>query len=214
MIDLSRIDAQLLQLNLEDVSITALLRLILEEISPWLQERRQTVEIEGLADLPRIEGDGQRLHQAFLNVISNSIKFTPDGGEIAISCRLLEGQGAGATDYVEVVIKDNGIGIDREDQEHIFERFYRVGDARHHSTGQYKFRGAGPGLGLPITRGIVEAHGGRVWAESEGHDEETCPGTELHVVLPVVQVSLHNAEAETMKQLLDVGSMPLWEEFQ
>jgi signal transduction histidine kinase len=86
---------------------------------------------------------------------------------------------------VEIVVSDTGIGIAPEELERIFEKFYRVGDVLLHSTGRTKFKGAGPGLGLTIARGIVEAHGGRIWAESPGYDEETCPGGEFHIVLPV-----------------------------
>jgi len=66
----------------------------------------------------------------------------------------------------------------------VFEKFYRVGDADLHSTGTTKFKGAGPGLGLPIAKGVIEGHGGRIWVESPGHSDETCPGSRFHVLLP------------------------------
>jgi signal transduction histidine kinase len=95
----------------------------------------------------------------------------------------------GATDpreqAVEIVVADTGIGIAPDDLGRIFNRFYRAGDVMSHSTGKTKFKGAGPGLGLTIARGIVEAHGGRIWAESLGYDEQTRPGSQFHVVLPV-----------------------------
>jgi signal transduction histidine kinase len=86
--------------------------------------------------------------------------------------------------FVEVVISDTGVGIDKADHDLIFEKFYRVGSPSLHSTGTTKFLGAGPGLGLPIARGVIEAHGGRVWVESEGRDEKRCPGSQFHVILP------------------------------
>ena len=67
----------------------------------------------------------------------------------------------------------------------IFEKFFRVGSVALHSTGATKFKGAGPGLGLPIARGIIEGHGGRIWVESDGYDEEKYPGTTFHIVLPI-----------------------------
>jgi hypothetical protein len=67
----------------------------------------------------------------------------------------------------------------------IFEKFYRVGSADLHSTGTTKFKGAGPGLGLPIAKGVIEGHKGRIWVESQGHDEETCPGSRFHILLPL-----------------------------
>ena len=87
--------------------------------------------------------------------------------------------------FVEIIIADTGIGIAQDELERIFDKFYRVGNVLLHSTGDTKFKGAGPGLGLTIARGIVEAHGGRIWAESPGHNEETCPGARFHILLPV-----------------------------
>ncbi len=87
--------------------------------------------------------------------------------------------------WVEVIVADSGIGIDGEELERIFKKFHRVGSVLLHSTGDTKFKGAGPGLGLTIARGIVEAHGGRLWAESPGYDEKTCPGAKFHVILPI-----------------------------
>jgi signal transduction histidine kinase len=126
----------------------------------------------------------QRLVQAFRNIITNAIKFTPDGGRIDITASLQPGQN-GADDHILVMISDTGVGINEEDLELIFEKFYRAYDPSLHSTGAYKFMGAGPGLGLTIARGVIESHGGRVWAESSGHNMETCPGSTFYVLLPV-----------------------------
>ena len=74
--------------------------------------------------------------------------------------------------FIEVVIRDTGIGIDPEDQSIIFEKFTRLGNISLHSSGKTKFKGGGPGLGLHIARGIIEAHGGAIWVESPGYDED------------------------------------------
>jgi signal transduction histidine kinase len=95
----------------------------------------------------------------------------------------------GSEGVVEIVVRDAGIGIDAADQELVFEKFYRVGSADLHSTGSVKFKGAGPGLGLAIAKGVIEAHGGRIWVESKGHDEEGCPGSCFHVLLPLQSVA-------------------------
>lgn len=123
-------------------------------------------------------GDPERLYQAFRNILSNAIKYTPDGGKVTVGGRLLPG-------FIEVTITDTGIGISAEDQETIFEKFSQLGNASLHSSGKTKFKGGGPGLGLPIARGIVEAHGGAIWVESDGHDEKCCPGSTFHVLLPI-----------------------------
>jgi signal transduction histidine kinase len=123
-------------------------------------------------------GDGERLLQAFRNLITNAIKYTPDGGKIDIDGRMLPG-------FVEVIISDNGIGIDPDDHVRIFEKFGRLGNVATHSSSKTKFKGGGPGLGLPITKGIIEAHGGAIWVESEGYDEQNCPGSTFHILLPL-----------------------------
>jgi len=87
--------------------------------------------------------------------------------------------------FVEVKMTDTGIGIAPDNLAHIFKKFYRVGDTELHSTSKTEFKGGGPGLGLVIAKGIVKAHGGRVWAESSGYDEERCPGSAFYVMLPL-----------------------------
>ncbi len=160
---------------------TALAGIIRMAIEPWLealQERKLTLLTYGLEDIAPIRADMDRLIQAFSNLISNAIKFTPDGGRITIEARPLD------EEHFEVTVTDTGIGISKVDQELIFEKFYRVGSIDLHSSGEYKFKGGGPGLGLSIARGVIEGHGGCIWVESEGYDEERCPGSTFHVVLP------------------------------
>jgi signal transduction histidine kinase len=186
MLDVSQIDVESLSLNRTLLAMTTVMRIALDNYRTALEQRKQTLSIEGLEGLPPIQGDLQRLCQAFGNIIGNCIKYTPDGGRIAINGRHFQEAGVGGTPitYVEITVADTGIGIDAEDRELIFEKFYRVGSPDLHSTGSTKFKGAGPGLGLPISRGVIKAHGGRVWVESPGHDEVNLPGSTFHVVLP------------------------------
>jgi signal transduction histidine kinase len=86
--------------------------------------------------------------------------------------------------FIEIVIADTGIGIAPDNQERIFHRFAPAGDVTQHFTSKTKFKGGGVGLGLPIARGIAEAHGGALWVESPGYDEAACPGSAFHVMLP------------------------------
>jgi signal transduction histidine kinase len=184
MFDVAKLDSETMTLHPTRTTVDAIIQ---AGIDPWrtaLAERQITLTMADLAGLPPIVADFRRLQQAFSHIIQNGVKYTPDGGEIRISGQMLEWT-LPSDQKVEIIVADTGIGIDPEDLERIFDKFYRVGDVLFHSTGKIKFKGAGPGLGLTIARGIVEAHRGRIWAESPGCDEETCPGSEFHIVLPV-----------------------------
>lgn len=185
MIDVSQLDAEALDLSTISTSLGSIVQNAVASWSKALRERQLTLTIEGLEDVPDIVADGERLKQVFSQLIQNAIKNTPDGGQIQITSHLLGAEDPLQDQAIEITVSDTGIGIPTSDLEFIFEKFYRVGDVMAHSTGETKFKGAGPGLGLTIARGIVEAHGGRIWAESPGYDEVNCPGSTFHVVLPV-----------------------------
>lgn len=185
MLDVSQIDVENMDLNFVETSLASIIKLAVDPYSEAIHERNLTLVARGLRDLPSIYGDYKRLVQAFEALVTNAIKFTPDGGKININGEIFEKDADGNPRSVRLSIEDTGIGIDAEHHELIFEKFYRVGSTTLHSTGTTKFKGAGPGLGLPIAKGIIDGHGGRVWVESDGANEETNPGTAFHVVLPV-----------------------------
>jgi len=89
------------------------------------------------------------------------------------------------SDVLDLVVRDTGIGIERDEQEHIFDKFYVLENTALHSTSDTGFKGGGLGLGLSVVRGIIEAHGGKVFVESKGHDEVSLPGSKFHLVLPL-----------------------------
>ncbi|HEY58640.1 MAG TPA: HAMP domain-containing histidine kinase [Anaerolineae bacterium] len=179
LVDISLIHANLLELSFQPLWLNRLFQSLALEFTSVLQERNQTLEVREFPGSDRLlYGDPERLYQAFGHLLSNAIKFTPDGGRITIDGRLLPG-------FVEVIIQDTGIGIAPEDQEYIFDFFARLGNPLTHSSSKTKFKGGGPGLGLPMTKGIIEAHGGTIWVESPGHDEARCPGSTFHVLLPL-----------------------------
>ncbi len=186
MLDVSRIDAQALDIRTAAISVAAAVKMAVDNYKDAIRDRKINMQLIELDSLPPVQGDLQRLCQAFGNLVGNAIKFTPDGGSIVISGRALEDTSNGHPQrFVEVMFADTGIGIDVADQGLIFEKFYRVGAVELHSTGSTKFKGAGPGLGLPIAKGVIQAHGGKIWVESPGHDEARMPGSTFHVVLPV-----------------------------
>ncbi|HEX6386344.1 MAG TPA: GAF domain-containing protein [Anaerolineae bacterium] len=188
MLDVAKIDSRALKLYPEPVSLPALIQLVSTEFEEALAERDLRFVVEDMRNLPAIEADPEALQKVFYHLVINAIKYTPDGGLITISGRSLP---PGSFDLsgrgVEIVVSDTGIGIDPDFHELIFTKFYQTGEVALHSTGKTVFKGGGPGLGLAIASGIVEAHRGKLWVESSGHDEEVNPGSQFHVVLPLTQ---------------------------
>ena len=181
MLDVSRIDSNTLFLRKTDLRIDLLIRKVNKGFEKAFEERNISMNTEGLRDLPLVPADPDQLLKVFNNIIMNAIKFTPDGGSINISGRYLNGS---EPPQVEIAIQDTGIGIDPALQHLIFEKFNQTGDVLLHSSGKTKFKGGGPGLGLAIARGIVQAHGGRIWVESPGYNEEAHLGSTFFVSLP------------------------------
>ena len=187
MLDMAKIDSRALQLDPRPLPAPVLLQTVCSSFSKVLAERRLSLKLEDMGDLPDIEADIEALRKVFYHLISNAIKYTPDGGAITISGLAKPRQADLPDGGVEIVVSDTGIGIDPRFHDLIFKKFYQTGQIALHSTGKTKFKGGGPGLGLAIVQGIVEAHGGRVWVESPGCDEQTCPGSQFHVALPLRQ---------------------------
>jgi len=183
------------------ISIDDVVGASLNEVSVIIGQRNVDIRTEALDRLPKIEADFERLQQCFTNLIGNAVKFTPDGGSVTVSGRKVlldhvtgklkpvpfDNSILSANTYVEVTVEDTGIGINKENLDKIFDKFYEAADVDTHSTGKIKFMGGGTGLGLSIVKGIVEAHKGRVWAESEGEDMESLPGTRFRLLLPLKQ---------------------------
>ncbi len=184
ILDVSRLMTGGLQVIRSPLSIAVIFEGVRLEFEQALQERNLTLEVGPLSDLPVCSGDPDLIYKVFYHLVNNAIKYTPDGGRITVTGRTVEVDDLGKC--VEVTVEDTGIGIAPQDLELIFEKFYRTGEVALHSSGTSKFKGGGPGLGLAIAHGIVEAHGGRIWAESPGYDEETCPGSKFVVQLPLL----------------------------
>jgi signal transduction histidine kinase/CheY-like chemotaxis protein len=187
MLDISKIDAQVLGVRKEPMNLVAALAGVRVEFDAVLTERHLKLAVADLHNLPAIQADPDLIFKLFSHLIGNAIKYTPDGGSITVSGKAIlnTSQGPERGDWVELLISDTGIGIDPTHHEMIFEKFYQTGPVKLHSSGKTKFKGGGPGLGLAIARGIVQAHGGRIWVESPGYDETTCPGSCFHILLPV-----------------------------
>ena len=188
MLDIAKIDSSALHLSTEPLALEFLVRNVASNFEIIAKQRKLSLVIDSMDELPSIDADPEALGKVFHHLISNAIKYTPDGGRIMVSGRYDDTVDAEFPDgSVVLSVKDTGIGIDMDHQELVFTKFYQTGEVATHSSGKYKFKGGGPGLGLPIARGIVQAHQGKLWIESPGHDEVNYPGSTFYVRLPLRQ---------------------------
>lgn len=180
IISVSRIASGNLELSMGPVRLDHVVEDLQTSIKEVCMVRRLQLHIGDLSNLPLVEGDGKQIKTALSHVIGNAIKYTPDKGHIYIVGRALK-------DAVDIIIKDTGIGIPAEEHRHIFDQFYALGAIELHSTSKSAFQGGGLGLGLAIAKGIVEAHNGRIWVESDRRDPDSLPGSTFHILLPIKQ---------------------------
>jgi two-component system phosphate regulon sensor histidine kinase PhoR len=156
LLKLARIEAGKLEVQFVPVQLAEVIERCTETSQLKANRKRIALEVNVPAALPVVHGDASLLRDVVQNLLDNAVQYTPEGGRVRISAT------AGSREAV-VTVDDTGIGIPLADQERIFERFYRVDAARSREAG-------GTGLGLSIAKHIVEAHGGRLWVESEvGH---------------------------------------------
>ncbi|HAE60211.1 MAG TPA: hypothetical protein DCG54_12090 [Anaerolineae bacterium] len=180
MLDISRIDSKMLKALPDKASLASILQRVEKTFQAAWDERKLKFVTAGISELPLIYADPDLLYKLLYHLVMNAIKYTPDGGTITLRGEVIEDD-----HEISLTVEDTGIGIDLEHQHLIFEKFYQTGEVQLHSSGRTKFKGGGPGLGLAIARGIVEAHGGRIWVESPGYNEETLPGSCFYVRLPL-----------------------------
>ncbi len=183
MLDVTRIDAETLKVASVPVLLKRVLQGLVNNLGKAAAEREIEMELDYAEETPIIHADPGLIEKALYQLVINAIKYTPDGGKVTLRARpvMLEENLPGA----EIMVQDTGIGLDPEYHELIFEKFYQVGSVALHSSGKTSFKGAGPGLGLSLVRGVARAHGGKVWVESAGHDEINYPGCTFYMQLPV-----------------------------
>src|SRR4030042_4345409 len=150
-----------MELKVEDVALKSLIELTASSLRPQADGKAIAIEVEVPEDLPAAFADKEKIEQVLVNLIGNAIKFTPERGKIFVMAKAFsEEREGGIVNKISVSVKDTGIGIPAEHLDAIFEKFHQVEDSLHRSTG-------GTGLGLAITKGLVEAHQGKIWVESE-----------------------------------------------
>jgi signal transduction histidine kinase len=189
MLDVSRIDTKQLEIMPKKIPIDEIIEKVKTVFQSAFEERHISFEVTGVTNLPVICADKDQLYKVFYHVIGNAIKYTPDGGSVTVRGQIIDDA---PQPEIEIIVRDTGIGIDPQNQQLVFEKFYQTGDVLLHSSSKTKFKGGGPGLGLAIARGIVDAHHGRIWLESPGHNETTNPGTTVFMRL-LIDGSIHES---------------------
>jgi two-component system sensor histidine kinase GlrK len=159
LLDLSKMEAGMMALNFETSNIDPLIDRAVSGIEPLAMAKNVSIKVNLPQDLPYVKMDGERILQALRNLIGNAVKFTPGGGHVTISARAM-GKG------VSVSVADTGPGIPKEDLNAIFDKFKQATMVSYDKI-------KGTGMGLAIVKHIIDAHGGRVWVESEPEQGST-----------------------------------------
>jgi len=167
LLDLQRMEAGATELKLRPTNVAELLRFAANLAA---HDPRHPVKLALPADLPEAMAEPDRVQQVLANLLSNARKYSPRGGPIELSATVDDNQ-------LEVSVADSGVGIPRESLVHVFDKFFRVESLQHRDI-------RGTGLGLAICRQIVEAHGGRIWAESAGLGQ----GARVTFSLPLARI--------------------------
>jgi signal transduction histidine kinase len=175
--DNSKIEAGRLRLDFKALEFAGAVEEVMRSTKRQLDDKKQSATTKIPAKLPKLWADPTRLAQILVNLISNANKYTPESGQITIGAEKAKNKWdpEGAAEVVHIWVQDTGIGISQEDQQKIFQKFFRSDDQKARES-------PGTGLGLNITRSLVELMGGRIWFESEFR-----LGTTFHFSVPVAE---------------------------
>jgi len=204
ILDVTRIEQKKLRLKPEMLDLDLLAKDCIDELVQVAAKRSIVINCFCAENLPQFYGDRLRMQQVFTNLLTNAIKYSPDGSAVYVSIV--------TEDRVRfhITVKDRGIGIDISEQKHIFDPFSELGEVSKHSTDQMKFKGGGIGLGLSIAKGIIERHGGRIWVESPGVGVRANEflGSIFHIVLPIMsEIEWDDLEKERILTVSSAGPM-------
>jgi two-component system CheB/CheR fusion protein len=168
ILDMAKVESGKMKLVLSNFPMKSLLNEISLLVADMVSKKKIEMLLEIAADLPDIEADELKVKEIIYNLLSNAVKFTPEGGKIGMRARKTDSE-------IEVVVWDTGEGIAAENMEKIFEGFFRVDTPYSRVT-------EGTGLGLPLSKKLVELHGGKLTVESEGLNK----GTSVKFTLPII----------------------------
>jgi signal transduction histidine kinase len=185
LLQMSEIEAGVLRVDTQPVRVSKLAQKVVKKVRP--QARNHTISVSASSDIPETMADPRRIEQVLHNLVVNAIKYSSEGTTVLVR---VERRGPD----VIVSVRDQGIGIPLEHQEHVFERFYRVDGTLARET-------RGSGLGLPICRGLVEAHGGKIWVESTANK-----GSTFYFTVPIVVPAVLSANQDGTESLAVVAA--------
>lgn len=190
--DVALIDSNDFKMDQSRVNLSEILHTLGDTFAPLMHERYITCNFVQVDNLPPVYGDARQLYKVFYHLLENAIRYTPNKGRITIkgAYHLIVENGMKRGE-VQITVRDTGVGIPRSAQGQIFDKFYKN---KPSAVAGKQDTGGTAGLGLAIARKVVDAHNGRIWAESSGHDEVKLPGSTFYVVLPTMQ----NAEAPSI----------------
>jgi signal transduction histidine kinase len=175
--DNAKIEAGQLRLDYKPVSVDDVVDEVIRSTKRQVEEKKQLIELQVPPKLPNVWADQIRVGQVLTNLVSNAHKYTPEGGKILVGAEVTPNQWdpGGAKEVVHLWVKDDGIGISIDDQAKIFQKFFRSDDSKAREA-------PGTGLGLNITKSLVEMQGGRIWFDSEFRQ-----GTTFHFTVPTAE---------------------------
>jgi len=160
LLDVSKIESGTIKIDLGPLDLGVPLDMSIASLKSRAKEKSISIHKEIPSDLPQAYGDQDKLEQIFINLLDNATKFTPKGGHIYVSAKEVRSEEEGKQSAIEVSVADNGIGIRLDELEKVFDRFHQVEESLTREV-------QGTGLGLSIVKGLVEAHGGKIWVESK-----------------------------------------------
>ncbi len=185
LLDISKIEAGKMDFKFELTHIEPVIEVVKNNLSEMAKEKELTISYTPIGDSVEVYADSNRIEQVLTNLVSNAIKFTPNAGQIEITSRIVNArelqydqcfeediknlQG----NYLQVCVEDHGIGIERKDLNHVFDKFAQIENSLSRQVG-------GSGLGLPIARQLMESHNGAIWCDSEINK-----GSKFYFVIPV-----------------------------
>ncbi len=171
LLDLSKLEAGKVEMRFQEMDLNEPLDTVISSLRPQAEEKAVAISREIPVGLPKIHGDKDKIEQIFTNLINNAIKFTPEGGSITVAANSVRSgefpnseprseENEFDRNFIEISVEDTGIGIPENELDLVFDKFHQIGGSLTRKTG-------GTGLGLPITKELIEAHKGQVWVESK-----------------------------------------------